>query len=276
MPIAAAISPMIDLDAYFARIGYSGAREPTLHTLRALQLQHPLAIPFENLDPLLGRPVRLEPDALERKLVADKRGGYCFEQNLLLAHALRALGFTVTYLAGRVVWKRGDHDRPRTHMLLLVQLGEDVHLCDVGFGALTLTAPLRLEPGVEQSTPHEPFRVRREASDYVMEARLGGEWHALYRFDLQAQRQADIEVLNYYISTHPNSHFRTRLMAARPTAHGRFTLGDNVLSRYGAGGEAERRTLGSVAELRDALALTFGIELPADERLDPALAGVIR
>ncbi|HET7133066.1 MAG TPA: arylamine N-acetyltransferase [Gammaproteobacteria bacterium] len=263
---------MIDLDAYFHRIGYSGSREPTLHTLRALHLRHPLAIPFENLDPLLDRPVRLEPDALERKLVAEKRGGYCFEQNLLLGHALRALGFAVTYLAARVIWKRGDHDkRPRTHMLLSVQLGEGAYLCDVGFGGLTLTAPLRLEPDVEQATPHEPFRVRREARDYTMEARLGAEWLALYRFDLQEQRQADIEVLNYYISTHPDSQFRARLMAARPTVDGRFALSNNVLSRYGAGGEAERRTLGSVAELRDALALTFGIALPADERLDPAL-----
>ena len=266
---------MIDLDAYFRRIGYSGARVPTLETLRALHLQHPLAIPFENLDPLLGRSVRLEPDALERKLVAGRRGGYCFEQNLLFAHALRSLGFAVGYLAARVIWKAGDHERrPRTHMLLLVQLGEGAYLCDVGFGALTLTAPLRLEANAEQSTPHEPFRVRSEARDYAMEARLGEEWRPLYRFDLQEQRQVDIEVLNYYISTHPDSQFRTRLMAARPTAGGRLTLSNNVLTRYGAG-EVERSTLGSAAELRSALALTFGVELPADERLDPALERVI-
>ena len=96
---------MIDLEAYFSRIGYSGPREPTLDTLRALHWHHPLAIPFETLDPLLGRPVRLELGALERKLVAERRGGYCFEQNLLFAHALEALGFAVTKLVGRVVWE---------------------------------------------------------------------------------------------------------------------------------------------------------------------------
>src|SRR5262245_48596342 len=117
--------PMIDLDAYLRRIAYTGAREPTLETLRALHWHHPLAIPFETLDPLLGRGVRLEPDALERKLVAERRGGYCFEQNLLFAHALRSLGFAVSYLSGRVIWQAGDHERrARTHMLLFVQLGE--------------------------------------------------------------------------------------------------------------------------------------------------------
>jgi len=263
---------MIDLHAYFRRIAYTGSREPTLDTLRALHRHHPLAIPFETLDPLLGRPVRLELEAIEHKLVAERRGGYCFEQNLLFAHALRALGFTVSHLAGRVIWEAGDHERrARTHMLLFVQLGEGAYLCDVGFGGLTLTAPLRLEPDVEQATPHEPFRVRREEREYRVEARLGAEWKALYRFDLQEQRQVDIEVLNWYVSTHPESPFLTRLMAARPTAAGRFALSGNVLSVYGPGGRLERRELGSAAELRDALALTFGIELPADERLNAAL-----
>ena len=263
---------MIDLDAYFRRIAYTGSREPTLETLRALHWHHPLAIPFETLDPLLGRGVRLELDALQRKLIAGRRGGYCFEQNLLLAHALRELGFTVSYLAARVIWQAGDHERrARTHMLLFVQLGEGAYLCDVGFGGLTLTAPLRLEPDVEQLTPHEPFRVRREGREHLVEARLGTEWKALYRFDLQEQRQVDIEVLNWYVSTHPESPFLTRLMAARPTADGRFALSGNVLSVYGTGGRLEQRELKSAAELRGALALTFEIALPADERLDAAL-----
>jgi N-hydroxyarylamine O-acetyltransferase len=267
---------MIDLDAYFGRIAYSGPRAPTLETLRALHWHHPLAIPFETLDPLLGRPVRLEPHALERKLVAERRGGYCFEQNLLFAHALRALGFAVTQLAGRVVWQAGDHERrARTHMLLLVQLGEGGYVCDVGFGGLTLTAPLRLEPDVEQPTPHEPFRVRRDVREYSVEARVGAEWRALYRFDMQEQRHVDIEVLNYYVSTHPDSPFLTNLMAARPTADGRFALRDNVFSVYGANGRVEQHELASAVEIRAALALTFGIQLPVDERLDAALERVI-
>src|SRR5471032_2344964 len=95
---------MIDLDAYFARIGYDGPRMATLETLRALHRLQPQVIAFENLDPLLGRPVRLDASSLEQKLVHGGRGGYCFEQNLLFAHALRAIGFKVTELAARVLW----------------------------------------------------------------------------------------------------------------------------------------------------------------------------
>src|SRR5512134_2201513 len=115
---------MLDLDAYLERIGYSGPRAATLETLRALQVLHPLAIPFENIDTLSGRPVRLDLPSLERKLLQSRRGGYCFEQNLLFKHALGALKFDATALAARVVWERPEDEiRARTHMVLLVALG---------------------------------------------------------------------------------------------------------------------------------------------------------
>ena len=135
---------MLDLDAYLKRIGYSGPRNSTLETLRALQLKHPLAIPFENLDTLTGRPVKLDVTSLERKLVHSRRGGYCFEQNLLFKHVLTSLGFDVTALAARVVWERPAEVRARTHMVLLVALDGRRYICDVGFGGLTATAPIEL------------------------------------------------------------------------------------------------------------------------------------
>ena len=151
---------MLDLDAYLKRIGYSGPRAATLETLSALQALHPRSIPFENLDTLSGRPVALDLRSLERKLVQSRRGGYCFEQNLLFKHALVALGFDAAALAGRVVWERPAGEvRARTHMVLLVALGERRYVCDVGFGGLTPTAPIELTVDVEQPTPHETFRV---------------------------------------------------------------------------------------------------------------------
>ena len=95
---------MIDLDAYCARIGYDGPREATLESLRALHNLHPQAIPFENLDPLLKRPVKLDAASLQAKLVEGGRGGYCFEHNSLFAHVLRALGFKVQEATARVRW----------------------------------------------------------------------------------------------------------------------------------------------------------------------------
>src|SRR5688572_2496150 len=171
---------MLDVDSYFERIGYSGPRAATLETLRALQLLHPLAIPFENLDTLLRKPVRLDLPSLERKLVQSRRGGYCFEQNILFKHALVALGFDTTALAARVVWDRPAGEvRARTHMVLLVKLGDRRYVCDVGFGGLTPTAPIELEPEIEQQTPHETFRIVGTPGEFAVEARARGEWKRL-------------------------------------------------------------------------------------------------
>src|SRR5262245_31633198 len=106
----------MDVDAYFARIGYRGGRAPTLETLNGIVRAHVQTIPFENLDVLLGRPIELDVESLERKLVAARRGGYCFEQNTLLLEVLGALGFTVRPLSARVRYQRPrDYTPARTH-----------------------------------------------------------------------------------------------------------------------------------------------------------------
>lgn len=267
---------MLDLSAYFQRIGYTGSRAPTLETLRALHLRHVLTIPFENLDVLLGVPIVLDQPSLERKLLHERRGGYCFEQNMLFGRALSALGFDVQRLAARVLWQRSDDGSlPRTHMLINVPLGEDRYLCDVGFGGLTLTGPIRIEPEVEQSTPHDAFRVRRESRELTLEARVRGEWQPLYRFDLQEQREADIEVLSHYVSTYPASPFRSRIMAALVGDDCRYALGDGQLTIYYRDGHEERTLIDSVTRLRAVLEKPFGISLPAGEAVDAALARVL-
>ena len=263
---------MLDLDAYFRRIGYAGSRAPTLETLRALHLQHALAIPFENLDSMLGRPIELDLPGLQRKLIEQRRGGYCFEQNLLFAHVLTALKFDAVALVARVVWDRGDDgSRARTHMLLFVQLGEGPYIADVGFGGLTLTAPLRLEPGVVQTTPHEAFRLVRHGADFSVEAQLRDAPKTLYRFDLQAQRQIDIEVLNWFVSTHPSSPFLSSLMVGRPGAGVRYALLDHRFTTRRANGSTEERDLRSGAELREVLSSTFGIDVPSGAVADAML-----
>jgi N-hydroxyarylamine O-acetyltransferase len=267
---------MLDLDSYFKRIGYSGSRKPTLETLRALQVHHPLAIPFENLDTLAGRPVRLDLASLERKLVQGRRGGYCFEQNLLFKHALDALGFTVTALAARVVWERPAGEvRARTHMVLLVELDGVPYVCDVGFGGLTPTAPVALTPEVEQATPHERFRVLRARDEFAVEAFVRGEWKRLYRFDLQQQLEVDIEVLNHYVMSHADSPMRSRLIAARVAPDRRFGLGNGVLKVHPLDAATQQQRLGSVEELKRVLDATFGVAVPNGPEVDAALERVL-
>jgi N-hydroxyarylamine O-acetyltransferase len=269
------MTPAIDLDAYLHRIGYAGARTPTLETLRAIHLRHPQAIPFENLSPLAGWPVRLDPASLEQKLVRERRGGYCYEHNLLFSHALRALGFRVTWLAARVIWNV-PHGLvlPRSHMLLLVDLGDHAFVADVGFGGLTLTAPLRLEADAEQATPHERFRLRPSGGHYHMEARIDTQWRTLYRFDLQEQLLVDYEMTSWYLSHHPGSHFVTTLVAARAERDRRHALRNNELAVHHTEGATERRVLTSVEEVRAALADVFQIALPDAPELDAALARI--
>jgi len=260
-----------DLDAYFQRIGFAAAPEPSLTTLRELHRLHPNAIPFENLSTLIGDPVPLDLPALQRKLVVERRGGYCFEQNRLFAAVLGSIGFDVTALAARVVWNRVDPALgPRTHMVLLVEVGGETHLCDVGFGGLTLTGPLLLETDVEQVTPHETFRLARRDGDFLVEASVRGDWRALYRFDLQVQLPIDFDVLNHFVATHPDSPFRSTLMAARRTPGGGYALRNNELSIY-ADGEKEQRLLTSAMDIENVLVETFGIRLPATPALRDAL-----
>jgi N-hydroxyarylamine O-acetyltransferase len=262
---------MIDLDAYCARVGYDGPRTTTLETLRALHLLQPQAIAFENLDPLLKRPVRLDPASLEEKLLHNGRGGYCYEQNLLFAHALRALGFQVNEHAARVLWNvPAGVNTPRVHMLLLVDLGGERYLADVGFGGNVLTAPLLLNSTAEQETPHEPFQLRKDGDRYLLQFKMRGEWVKLYRFDLSEQMQADHEQGNWFVSTHPHSIFVNGLLGARAEPDRRYALANNVLSVHRLDGGSEKRTL-SAPELRDALGDLFKVRLADLEGLDATL-----
>ena len=133
---------------------------------------------------LLGRPIELEPDAVFDKLVRQRRGGYCFEQNSLFLQVLAALGFAVRPLSARVrIDRPRDYTPPRTHMFLRVELEGASWLADVGVGALSLTAPLRLADGAgTQETPHEPRRLVREGDRWFHQARLGDAWTDVYEF----------------------------------------------------------------------------------------------
>ncbi|MFT3691709.1 MAG: arylamine N-acetyltransferase [Kofleriaceae bacterium] len=249
------------LTAYFDRIHYTGSREPTLATLNALSLAHVQAIPFENLDVLLGRPIELEPDAIVDKLVTRKRGGYCFEQNTLLLEVLTALGFTVRPLSARVRYGRPREYTPaRTHLFVRVEL-DDSYLADVGVGSMSLTGALRLADHGEQATPHEPRRLLRENGLIYHQAKLGDEWADVNEFTLEEMPVIDRIVANWYTSTHPQSHFKARLQAARATPTGRIGLLNDELSVRDHTGHAVKTKIESPDHLRAVLVEYFGIEL---------------
>ncbi len=266
-----------DLEAWLRRIGHDGPRTPDLATLRAIVSAQSGVIPFENVDVLLGRTPRLDLPSLERKLVTEGRGGYCFELNALLRAGLTALGFAVTGLLARViVGLDADAARPATHMVPRVELPEGAFLADAGFGNLTPTGPLALIPGLDQATPHETMRLMAEGPELVLQARLGAEWRNIYRLSPEPKLHADYEVANWFTATHPGSPFVSNLVVSRPGPAGtRATLFNGRLTLRRPGQDADRRMLVDEDDWRDALARTFGLTLTAAD-LTAALAALDR
>ncbi len=256
---------MVELDAYFRRIGYRGDRAPTRATLDALSAAHVQSIPFENLDVLLGRPIDLDPAAVDRKLVHGGRGGYCFEQNTLFLRVLETLGFDVRPLSARVrVGRARDYTPARTHVFVRVELDGESWLADVGVGGMSLTGALRLDVAGEQPTPHEPRRIVREDGRLFHQVRLGDAWVDVCEFTLEEMPPIDREVGNWYTSAHPQSHFKSRLTVARALPDGgRVSILNRELTVRRRGGDARTRTLDTPAELLAALAEHFALRFPA-------------
>ena len=250
------------LDAYLARVGYAGCREPTLAVLRDLHARHPAEIAFEGLDPFLGRPVDLDPLAIQAKLVHGHRGGYCHEHNALFYDMLAALGFVVVPLGARVLWMAPGLAAPMAHRLTLVHLAEGSFIADVGFGGQTPTAPLRLEPGLEQVTSHGIYRLIRDGGVFETQMRLSDRWAPMYRFTLEPQTRADFEMANWFTSTHPRTRFTRNLVAARVVGETRVNLLNASLSIRHPNGSLEQRTLATAQDFQRVLEGIMGLELP--------------
>lgn len=255
----------IDTLAYFTRIGIESSPAPTLDALRQIVAAHNRSIPFENLDPLMGIPVHdLSAGALAAKLVGRRRGGYCYENNGLLAYVLEALGYGVDRLAGRVVWMRPP-DAPATgitHNVLAVTVpGEDGRfLVDVGFGGQTLSSPIRLQAGPVQQTRHEPYRLVDHPEGLQLQTQLRGKWLPLYQFSLRTQPLIDLSIGSWYSSTFPDAIFVVGLSVALITDTARWNLRGRNLAIHGNGG-TEKIRLESAADVLDQLTGRFGIDL---------------
>jgi len=258
---------LLDLDAYLNRIGYTGDRQPTFDVLNMLHLAHATHIPFENLDILLGRPIRLNLASLQAKLVAGRRGGYCFEHNLLFRMVLEALGFAVKPLAARV---RLGHPtvRARTHMLLMVTVADVPFIADVGFGGGGLLHPIPLVATEPVRHYAWDFRLVREGSGWVLQSLSDGQWMDLYTFTLERQYRIDYEVANYYVSTHPGAQFTQGLFVQQATPEARYFLHDNTLSVDRGSGAKTAQPLATNDKRLAVLAETFDLHFPPGTTFD--------
>jgi N-hydroxyarylamine O-acetyltransferase len=250
------------LASYFARIDLAVPGRADFATLCRLHAAHVSTIPFENLDILLGRQIRLDLESLGAKLIGRRRGGYCFEHNSLVLAVVRDLGFEAWPVEARV--RVGSTAvRPRSHMALRVRADEAEWLVDAGFGGEGPLAPVSMTGAVSTQGGLD-FRVRRDGPVWVLQARAATEWIDQYAFADADVPPIDFEVANWFTSTHPTSPFVRTLTAQRTTADARYVL------RYPAytesrGGRAATRDIGR-AELGPLLRDVFLIDLPADTR----------
>jgi N-hydroxyarylamine O-acetyltransferase len=251
----------IDLSAYAERVGFAGEARPSAECLRKLHLAHATHVPFENIEVLMRRPVPLDLASLWKKLVEDRRGGYCFEQNTLFAAVLEQIGFRVTRLAARVRMGAAGITA-RNHMLLAVEADGRQWLCDVGFGGEALLCPVAWFPGETSAQFAWKYRLMEEAPGYVLQMWRPEGWLDLYSFTMEEQYAVDYEVANYHTSTHPDSFFRKQLMVDIPGPEVRVTLfGRRVIERRPEG--ASEVLLANDAAVLETLAARFGMHFPA-------------
>lgn len=260
----------LDLGAYLRRIGYDGTAEPSEATLAALHRAHLAAIPFENLDVMLGRGIRVDLESIQAKLVEARRGGYCYEHGQLFAAALERLGFGVERLLARV-GPDGGPARPRTHLTLRVRADAGVWLADVGFGSsppgplslrrLRSGGPQDLDGWIYEVVPDESYGTD---GTWKLREYQAGEWVTLYRYEDQPVYPADVMMSNHYTATHPESWFTWQPIVARRYPEAIHGLVGRVYTITRPGHVKTRRTL-TDGEFAAALNEVFGMTFTDDE-----------
>jgi len=252
----AAYDTRVNLDAYLARIGLARPLPPTLDTLRRLHVAHLGAFTFHNLQIQRRGSVPVDVESIERKFLGAEGGGYCFEMNTLFGAALRELGFEVTTLLARV----GPPEKAAlNHMLLRVDVDGRPWLADVGFGGEGLLEPLPLEDGVRMMQAGIEYSLRRDAHQWILSMRCGDQSEEMFEFADAPHTAGDVEMANYFTSTHPSSIFRRTLTIQRATPEERVILRPAAITRYRDGVRTEIPI--ESAQLRRFARELFGIDL---------------
>jgi N-hydroxyarylamine O-acetyltransferase len=268
-------SDRLDVDTYLGRLGITGPLAPTAETLRLLHRAHVLTIPFENLDVVLGRGVDLDVGAMQAKLLENRRGGYCYEHNMLFAALLERLGYRVTRLYARPDLEY-PKPLPRTHLTLRVELDDGTaYLADVGFGDSGPLEPVPFADGAVSEQDGWTYRLAHDgdrAQPWCLHLRRGDEWFPIYRFTVEAHHRIDCVVANHFISTHRRSPFVGRVFVERIAEHWRLNLDNRKLTlRRADGGREVSRVEDD--QFADVLADRFGVVL-TDAELKAVLASL--
>lgn len=221
---------MFDRNEYLARIGFVQKEgESSEEQLFRLHRCHSLSIPFENFTPFCGEYPSLNPDDIFKKVVRNRRGGYCFELNLLFQQLLEDFGYQVRPIFCRPYSGEGVK-LPLTHRMMLVFLGEKTWLADVGLGGNGWIEPLLLQMDVEQHQWGRCYRITEDPDmGYVVQVKRREGYATAVAFGTQKAEESDFVMSNHYTAAHPASPFVNRMMCTIPTLNGRNTIRDTKL-----------------------------------------------
>ncbi|UWG95456.1 arylamine N-acetyltransferase [Dehalobacter sp. DCM] len=246
------------LTDYFKRINYTGSTDVSSETLYGLHTCHTLNVPFENLDVYNQKPIFLDKESLYKKIVHNKRGGYCFEMNGLFSFVLKELGFKVTDLLARVHY--GDTFGPKVHQALLVEIQDEKWLVDVGFGRDGIIAPLLIQVGIDQQQFTQTYRLLTDPEfGFVLQIKIGDNYCPMYAFKPEACYPVDFMVSSHFTSTSPTSIFVIKMFCTKPTPEGRITLVGDTL-KVTTNGQVFESTIENEAEYHRLLKEYFALD----------------
>lgn len=255
-----------NLESYLKRIDINHSINVNEKSLFEIQTQQLKSLTFENIDCLMDKDILLDSQSLQKKLVEEGRGGYCFELNQLLLEALQTAGFKVRPILSRVMY-RGTGINPRTHVFLIATLNNKKYIVDAGFGGPGLFTPMPFELNRVDQQANGNFKIEVDQEfGFILkkETLEKGIWQNVFAFNEDQVYPADLEMSNFYTSKVPSSHFRHNLIAALFTEHGRYTLLNRKFSTLSNNGQAETREIESETELQNVLTTKFNLKVPGE------------
>ena len=232
--------------------------EPDLQNLKKLQTRHLLNVPFENLDIHWKRPILLDASSFYKKIVNEKRGGFCYELNGLFCELLTSLGYQSRIISARVFGGK-DFGAEYDHLAILTRIGDEEFLVDVGFGDFT-AEPLKFVLDEEQQDANGIFKIKKHDGEYFEVVKKdGGEWKSEYIFKNLERGLAEFSGMCNFHQTSPESHFTRGKVCSIMTDSGRKTLTDKKFIET-ANGEKRETEIASEDEFNKILEREFQIK----------------
>ncbi len=249
-----------DLKLYLDTLGIQEI-EQTLTFVEKLQKKHLQHFSFNNVSVLLGQEISLDIQDILKKIVLERKGGYCFEHNKLFYEVLREIGFDVSFVVAKVYLSNAAIDVPKTHRTTLLHFKNQVYLVDVGFGYVCPSKPLN----INVDTVNEDYLIVKNADDlFSLRLQTPDGFLTLYKFDLKTYSEADCTMGNFYSSNYKNAVFVNNSVMALKKENETHSFKNNkyyIIKKT----SDDSKVISSASELQKLFKDTFSLKLSNEE-----------